>query len=381
MKIGVLTLPLHANYGGNLQAWALMNVLKEMGHDVWLIDLARYRIAGWRAPAVLVKRALLKYFFRRAEVVVGKGILDGPRRAIYEKHARRFIADHISPRTRRFNSTRHLSRDIDKCAFDAIVVGSDQVWRPEYAPNVDDYFLGFLSDAKSTRRLSYAASFGTSEWRFTPEQTKRCSALLNKFHAVSVREASAVDLCREKLGVAASHVVDPTLLLDVSAYIKLLSAERADCQPSGKLFVYLLDKDPSKKAILEALVTKTGLSPFDVHTREGEPDACGSRIAPPVEDWIRGFRDADFVFTDSFHGCVFSILFNKPFVVYGNPQRGLARFESLLGTFNLLRRMIDNADAVDEILAQSPIDWQVVKDVLSVERIKARQFLSSALEG
>lgn len=381
MKVGVLTLPLHANYGGNLQAWALMTVLRRMGHDVWLIDMARYRTRSWRIPLILAKRMLLKYGLRRSDVVVGKGLLDGRRRARYEGHARRFIADHIKPRTQIFHSTEQLSREIREENFDAIVVGSDQVWRPEYAPNVEDYFLGFLADTKKIRRVSYAASFGTSEWRFSHEQSARCSALLKKFNAVSVRELSATTLCREKFDVEASHVVDPTLLLDADDYLELLPAQERASHTAGKLFVYLLDKDPSKQGVLNAILRKTGLSSFDVHAGTSNDDAPDMNIAPPIERWIQGFRDADFVFTDSFHGCVFSILFNKPFIVYGNPHRGLARFESLLGMFNLAQRMIDRAEAVEDLLDQPPIDWRKVMDILNAQRVKSRQFLVNALDG
>jgi exopolysaccharide biosynthesis predicted pyruvyltransferase EpsI len=160
-----------------------------------------------------------------------------------------------------------------------------------------------------------------------------------------------------------------------------LPAQERASHATGKLFVYLLDKDPSKQDILSEILRKTRFSSFDVYEGTGGDDAQNTNIAPPVERWIQGFRDADFVFTDSFHGCVFSILFKKPFIVYGNPQRGLARFESLLGMFNLAQRMIDRAEAVEDLLDQPPIDWRKVMDILNTERAKGRQFLVNALNG
>ncbi|WP_411887128.1 polysaccharide pyruvyl transferase family protein [Hydrocarboniphaga effusa] len=381
MKIGVLTLPLHANYGGNLQVWALMTALKDMGHDAWLIDRHRNHISWWRLPLELGKRAVLKYGARRPGVSFRKNILDRKERELYELHSARFIAEHLAPSTEQFHSTRQIRDRIKQHQFDAIIVGSDQVWRREYAPNIQDYFLGFLPEGASPRRISYAASFGTDKWRLTPAQTQACSKLLKKFDAVSVRESSGIRLCREYLGADAVHVLDPTMLLDAERYLQLLPEKQPPAQKLGRLFTYLLDNEPVKLQALERIAQQTRLTPTDVTGRQVGDMLSKPATAPPVENWIRGFRDAEFVFTDSFHGCVFSILFNKPFVAIGNPKRGLARFESLLEMFGLKNRLVISSNEVTADLLNAPIDWNAVNRVLHDKRQSSVGFLASALAG
>ena len=112
--------------------------------------------------------------------------------------------------------------------FDAIIVGSDQVWRPLYNSNIEDYFIGF-DEYGDFKRIAYAASFGISSWEFDVNQTQKCSSLLKKFNAVSVREFSGADLCSNYFNVRAKVVLDPTLLLNKYDYIHLidLSENRA----------------------------------------------------------------------------------------------------------------------------------------------------------
>ena len=102
-------------------------------------------------------------------------------------------------------------------------------------------------------------------------------------------------------------------------------------------------------------------------------------IMPPVEQWIDGFNKAKFVVTDSFHGCVFSIIFKKPFIAIGNASRGMARFESLLRMFKLENRLIHSENELTEQLLNSEIDYEAVHEILANERKKAEDFLLKAL--
>ena len=97
--------------------------------------------------------------------------------------------------------------------YDAFIVGSDQVWRPSYNQHLEQAFLNFTENWKNVKRIAYAASFGVDNWEFTKKQTKECKRLVQKFDFVSVREDTAVNLCKEHLGIEATHVLDPTLLL------------------------------------------------------------------------------------------------------------------------------------------------------------------------
>lgn len=383
MKVGVLTLPLHTNYGGNLQAYALVTVLKSMGHDAWLIKWEKDRTPLWKSPLTIAKRLFLKYLKGKKEIVVGSGIFDKRKRDAFEVNAKRFINRRISPQTKGFRSTRALARHMDGYRFDVIVVGSDQVWRP--SSNVADYFLGFLDGSRDTpRRVAYGASFGTDQWTFTPSQHQICAHHLKKFDAVSVREDSGVLMCLQHFGVQARHVIDPTMLLSHSHYLDLINYENSrvlHCSGQG-LFVYVLDATSDKTSAVNSIANSLGLCSFSVAVPTKDSHSTFDLLAvPPVEDWLSGFQEADFVFTDSFHGCVFSIIFNKPFIAYGNNGRGLSRFKSLLRMFHLEDRLIDSADAIGSDALLSPIDWGAVNAILKARRIESTSFLMAAVAG
>ena len=238
--------------------------------------------------------------------------------------------------------------ELQESDFDAIVVGSDQVWRPKYYGKIENAYLGFAK-GWNIKRIAYAASFGTDDWEYTDEQTKECGELLKKFDAISVREASGVTLCKEHFGVEVQHVIDPTMLLYKEDYIRLIEAANTP-KAKGTLLNYILDETPGKKELIEQIAKDKSLVPFRVNSRvEDHKALLKERIQPPVEQWLRGFYDAEFVVTDSFHACVFSILFGKPFVVIGNKKRGMARFESLLKMFGLEDRLVSCSEDYNHI--------------------------------
>ncbi|WP_116790685.1 polysaccharide pyruvyl transferase family protein [Flavobacterium psychrotrophum] len=381
MKIGTLTLPLHTNYGGNLQAFALMKVLKDMGHEPVLINRRQNEMPGWKLPIVIVKRSIKKYLLGKKGTTIfleSKAKKEFP---IISQFTQPFIDKYITPQTEPFYSSQELLNGIEKYNFDAVIVGSDQVWRVPYAPNIEDNFFGFLRGDK-TKRISYAASFGTSDWEFSEEQTQNCKKLLQHFDAVSVREQDGVVLSKTKFNVDATHVLDPTMLLTSEDYMKIVG-KRTESREGKDLLVYVLDNTQDKDVVIAEISKKYSYNPFRVNTKTEQIDNTGvglnDLIAPPTEDWLAGFNDAKFVVTDSFHACAFSILFNKPFVVYGNKSRGLARFTSLLAMFGLEDRLIYESGQVTSILAKE-IDWNKVNLILEEKREFSRNFLISALK-
>lgn len=374
MKIGILTLPLHSNYGGIIQAYALQTVLKRMGHDVSVIKIDRvYKLPLWKKPFSYAKRILNKYILRKKDAIdvfyeqKQKKILP-----IITQNTQRFIDNYIQMP---YNLVELNKKQQD---LEAIVVGSDQVWRPKYnQKNIERMYLDF---AKSwdVKRIAYAASFGIDQWEYTEAQTQRCKNLINKFDAVSVREKSGVDLSRERFDIDALHVIDPTMLLDASHYVSLIEKENVE-KSKGNLFVYVLDKNGDTNRIELQLQTIFGYTPFYSSTDSGKA-ALEDRVSTKIETWLRSFYDAEFVLTDSFHACVFSIIFNKPFVVYGNVGRGLSRFNSLLRLFNLEDRLLSsNTEDIERVL-NTPINWNEVNEILHNQREMSNQFLMEALK-
>ena len=228
---------------------------------------------------------------------------------------------------------------------------------------------------------SYAASFGVDEWEYTESETADCAAMAHLFDAVSVREASGVKLCQVYLGVDALHVVDPTMLLNADTYTQLIKTDTP--HSSGGLMCYLLDQGSEAKQIVNSIAKAKSLKPFSTNTQtENQQLILEERIQPPVEEWLQGFRDAEFVVTDSFHACIFSILYAKPFVVIGNRSRGMARFESLLQMFGLTDRLVRS---YEEYLSRKEslmlhINYEQVSHILEEKRNEAFAFLQKILK-
>lgn len=379
MKIGILTLPLYYNYGGILQAFALQTYLARAGHEVWVID--RRKKAPGRLLRLLIgaKRAAKKYLLGRPTPPVVYSYereVAAPLRRV-SGHTLPFVERMLVPRTLPITRRKEM-KQLAKEHFDAFIVGSDQVWRPAYAPYLPDYFFEFLPARFKGRRIAYAASFGVNAWSLAEKPTRRLAALLARFDAVGVRERSGIALCEHHFGKQAVEVLDPTLLLTPADYLEVLSVAEAASGPDAgvrRLWVYVLDLTADKQAAVDRVAAALDLVPSyhqGAVVKEG-------KVAAPVTEWLAGLRDADFVFTDSFHGTAFSILFNKPFFVYANPARGTARFSSLLDLFCLQERLIRASDELTGALLAAPIDWSSVDRRLQGKRDEARAFLAEAL--
>jgi polysaccharide pyruvyl transferase WcaK-like protein len=383
MKIGLLTLGLRTNYGGNLQAYALMTVLRSLGHQVWLIDYRKKLTKRQRIWRTALSSVLRLRSARRAPSA-RTSLKARPYSPIHW-----FTDQRIQPQTEIFFSPAELAQRLPGYALDAIVIGSDQVWRPSYTSNIADYFFAFLPEGDiQTRRIVYAASFGTTQWELTPEQTLRCAGLIRRADALSVREDSAVELCRTMLGTnAAIHIVDPTLLLEPEHYRQLSLApestrgvENAQC--TG-LLTYMLDMNQDKEALVKRVAGHLNLPTTSAKWSEWRilgSVLAGDPASQTMEGWINSFIRAKFVVTDSFHGCVLSILFNRPFIAVGNEARGMARFTSLLRMFSLEDRLVSAPydEAVERLSA--PIAWERVNEILSHQRALALNFLILALQ-
>lgn len=376
MKIGILTLPLHTNYGGILQAYALQQVLQGMGHEAMVIDEEKQFHFSLKRHIEMYVKGKVKRLLQGKNAIIYSPEYYKQLWAARTRYTGQFVSEHI---------VRRVVKDVSEIAegeFDAFVVGSDQIWRARYAqpfPGVGNAFLLF-SKGWNIKRISYAASFGTDHWEYNKSDTVNCSMMAQAFDAISVREASGIMLCREYLGVDAQQNIDPTLLLDADDYVKLV--KRNTPQSPGTLMCYALDQGKEVEDIVSCIAKEKMLTPFYANSQtENHRLTLEERVQPPVEQWLQGFRDAEFVVTDSFHACIFSILYRKPFVVIGNKCRGVTRFESLLQIFGLEGRLVssyeDYKQKAEELL--QPIDYEPVYRILAEKRGEAIKFLEEAL--
>lgn len=369
MKICILTQPLGTNYGGLLQTYALQTVLKRLGHDVWTEDR--------RPNNIPLYRSLFNKFKTLIGPMFGIYYPTKDQQQLISTNTSHFISEYIHTTEPIYSK---IKTEFIKYSFDAYIVGSDQVWRPRYSPYLLNYFLDFTKNI-NVKRIAYAASFGTDQWEFTDNQTKTCAELAKKFDAISVREASGVDLCRKFLGVNAVQVLDPTLLLDKDDYLKFCKADSDGvCQ---EIFYYFLDETNLKLDILNKYSEKLRMSVFTVmpKRRLTHKDSkylkehINEFVFPGVDKWLGAFHRSKFIVTDSFHGCAFSIIFNKEFVVVKNDMRGNARLESLLRLFNLEERLITEYSP-DTL---NPINWAKVNEKRQELRVKSLSFLNYSL--
>lgn len=369
MKIGIITLPLHTNYGGILQAYALQTVLERMGHDVEILEEPHE-----------YKRASLKRYIRR---VLKKCI--GKRSVInYEGFMRKwqpkvaidideFIKTYIHRRIVKYNTLREGE-------YDAFVVGSDQIWRPKYCSNILHSYLDFTK-GWNIKRIAYAASFGINSWSYTEKETEICKSLIKQFNLVTVRELSAVGLCREYLDINAINVLDPTFLLDKCEYQRLI----ADYKVSNSHFIfsYLLDETKEKLDLLEKISIIKELPIHKIKLENDLSKLSGKKLAklryPSIQQWLAAFAQADFILTDSFHGTVFSIIFNKPFISIANKGRGITRFHSLLKVFGLENRLIFEEQGISKDMLSESIDFNKINAIMSAERNKSFKILKEQL--
>lgn len=362
MKIGLLTLPLKDNYGGNLQAIALSSHLEALGHEVTLIQKAFFYPFWKRIVIALLERLPFQNIKKFRSMARNSGFHQS-------------VIDAMIPRkTRRVVTGDDLSSVTREHEFDAVVVGSDQVWRMEYIDKVyfGAYFLDFLEGA-SVRRVSYAASFGVDSWQ-SPETVPDIKRWLSGFDAISVREASGLELCSGFGRPDAELVLDPTLLVGREFYQPII-----DGLPNSSrrtLLCYVLDESDSSERALADVVAASA-DGLEVKRIYNQGDAFQTHTLP---EWVKAFAEAEFVLTDSFHGMVFSIMFNKPFLAIANRERGASRFESFLAQLGLQERLLGNEEGrdVNELLKRQ-INYEAVNARLAQWRAESVDFLQKAL--
>lgn len=309
MKIGILTHPQGTNYGGILQCYALCTYLKKLGHEPIVIQrVADKSFFLWSIVRNILKTLHFPRYYHPDEVDRMANI-------------RPFIQKYLV-RTEPIDSQGKMKKVCRKYGLKAVIVGSDQVWRYDYAINFGyNYFLDFVP--KDVVKLSYAASLGLNVWKYNTTQTEQIKRLLSTFRDVSVRENDAVLLCTENLKISPKWLMDPTLLLTEEDYNTIIRPQRIERK---YVFVYWLgDKSLVSKDI--DYYRQKGYKIIDINLRD-------NKELYSIEHWLSYIKYADYIITDSFHGCVFSIIFKKQFIVRMNKSGGTGRLISL---FNMLR--------------------------------------------
>lgn len=372
-KVGIVTIVGYHNYGNRLQNYASQETIRGLGYDVETIvcnrGLDRPK-ESWHQISIRKLRTFRKLLQKKDYEPIKKKITDVFYRSIIqerEKSFRLFTQSHIHETD--FCITDQCIPDNLPERYDFFVTGSDQVWNPAFAGS-PIYFLTF---APAHKKIAYAASFGVSN---LPESClENYRKWISEIPYLSVREQAGADIIKELTGRDAVVLVDPTLMLPKS---KWLSISKSGAHKPSKpyLLTYFLGPiaDDVKNKIKDIAFRKklevVHLASFGDKRRY---------TADPAE-FLDYINSAEIVFTDSFHGTVFSILFEKPFVVCDRISRVAmhSRIDTILSKFELESRRWQNIKTHQEGHFFEA-DFSHVPPILELERKKAIDFLIVAL--
>jgi hypothetical protein len=371
MKIGILTLAIAENYGGTMQAIALYRLLHNEGHEVVLIYKIPY-ISFWKK---LAKEVLLKIPFHDIDNIKTLDRLEQERQKRKSFHAA-FINKEIFEISKDLETKGDLETFVSDKNLEAVIVGSDQVWRKDYIKGkfYKSFFLDFISK-NDVRKIAYAASFGKNHWQ-GKDDVSEIATLMHDFTAVSTRELSGTQICKDTFNYShATHVLDPTMLMSQSFYMdEIVSKYDTSNYLKGGLVTYVLDEAGEKTKIINYIKDNLGINTVN-HLKAFNT----SNINYSVPEWLRSIAEADYVVTDSFHGMAFSIIFQKNFTVVGNNNRGLDRFVSLLSLLNLRERLVIGFDDISD-KTMGKIDYSKVNQIVEQHKQLSISFLLNSLE-
>lgn len=350
MKIGLLTLPLHTNIGGILQAYALQNVLERYGHSVVMLS---------------EKQPILNRVKQRVKKILC--FVKNEKKNKDQIDSEKFIQTHFRSWCRFENKSNKVVR-----SFDAVIVGSDQVWRTWGKRwNIYHYFFDFIQ-VPHIKKYAYAASFGFDKWMFSDAVTSEMKRLVKSFAKVSVRENDAVFLCKKYLGVDAEWLLDPTMLLDKQDYANLAQCGFND---DVGLVCYYIDDDEKFDSVLQEVLVATARF-FDNKWVQAKSNECVDEgaVRPTIERWLYNIMNASFVVTNSFHGVVFSIIFEKNFIVLDNKSGGTSRINSILSMFGLENRLVKEPNEVEKKVNEK-IDWNHILKMKTMYQNRSLEFI------
>lgn len=370
-KIAILNFHYSSNnYGAVIQAAALAHIIKSAGFDsVEHIDFVPEPDAPPPPLTFIqrIKRLISKDFFSilknkkaaRSEVIGNAQTFEE-----FRKHW-------IKRSTKRYQNFEDLQSIKD--TYTDVIVGSDQVWRTKYTGKFAlVYFLSFLP--AKVKRISYAASFGLGNWEedVDSQLSQKIQKEVQLFDAISVRESAGVNICQDVFNVKATHVLDPTLLVNASFYDEIIA--HAGNVKKSDIVYYKLDTNEQFFQTIDDICTQRNYEAENIYHKVEQ----GKKSFTDVPEWIAKIKESQLVITDSFHCVCFSIIFKKQFICIVNKDRGLARLESLLSKLGLLDRLCFDFGP-ESVLSMDEISYDDIDSKLDELRIASNDFLLSAI--
>lgn len=366
IRIAKFTLDGYFNYGNVLQSYALQEVLLHYADQVdtiWTQPDTFLPDIWWKWTWKMYIKYLINWKNFRTEITGGHIGREMARQVKIRDFSDRYIAYHRV-------ALDALSDQIKQ--YDYCVVGSDQVWNPHFG-NYHQFFLGFAPEEK---RLSYAASISTMD--IPAEEQEFFVQGIKGMKALSVREQAGADLIEQLTGRKAEVHLDPTLLLTADEWRSV--SRRPTWYHGGEyLLTYFLGRRPAQ---IDAIAEELGLTVVNLLDEN-----VYEHYVTGVDEFLWAIDHASLVYTDSFHGSVFSILFQTPFVVcdrYGTgkgdvSERMGSRLDTLLGYFCFQQRRTNQEKAYRIDNPLNPPDWSRCLPVLERERERSDTYFQRVL--
>lgn len=348
--VGILGVWYGCNYGSIATYYSLYRAVSDMGKSV-----------------LMVHRPWIKPFDEKG---------------MEKRHSMRFARKYYN--VSKAYSVKEIAELNEVC--DTFLLGSDQLWNYGVTKIFGhSYFLDFAGQEKN--KVAYATSFGPGGFGAPWNYSWKALVCMRRMNYISVREEMSIKLCKRLFGVKAEHVLDPVLLCESSCLAEI-AADSTRERKQNYIAAYILDPTPEKKEALLYLAKK--MDKDIVILLDGWPHLFQKNRQEmglseyvvenlTVNDWVFYLMNSDYILTDSFHGTCLAILFEKQFYAISNPERGEARFESLMQDFGLFSNYVHSPNEIMERELPKRIDYDKVNKKLSEKRAVSMEWLRKSV--
>jgi len=359
------------NYGACLQAFALQHILLENGFEVELVNYGGKKIVeGENVNPIVrtIKKMARLGIFGVVKYIINYSYIKN-NKAAYNN----FRKNHLKISSKIYYRNKNLNELNND--YDFFIAGSDMLWSEEF---LEDWKFYFLSFAPKEKCFSYAPSFGQNA--LSAENVVKVKSYLEKISKLSCREEKGVKLIKDITSLDVPQVVDPTLLLDANIWNEIIGNNDRIIK-NKYCFGYLFGSiDSARKELLRKL--KSGFDKVYRLSNKKEGTTVPMDYVSPIE-YLRLFRDSEFVITDTFHGLMFSIIFRKPFIVLERHDgskwaKQSDRMVSTLEMFGLADRYV-NPEKID-ISKYLTLDYTKYEEKIEFCRNKSLNYLMAVLE-
>lgn len=364
MKIGIFTFHCVSNYGAVLQTYCLQEVIKSMGHEVYVID--------YRPKYLIEPYKVFSYDFSSSYSYIAKckgfvrACLVAPIRWKRNRTFSQFVKNRLN--------LYKLDLNDESNDFDAFVFGSDQIWNPKITCGFDKVYLGDFPAAKGKKLIAYAASAGSIS-NFSGENIDYFLSRLQHFDKVAVREKSLAEYINKLISIKSEVVYDPVMLGGLSIINTLLYSSHRKIFKKTYLLLFQLHRN---NQIAQYAIDVAKEKKFDMVEMTTMAESLFNKKMKQVlsvKNLLLYFKYSSYIITTSFHGTVLSILFNKQFNTISVSENKDERFLDLLNDLNMSDRILDiNTDVSPKIA-----DYDVINNLYNQKKIESYKILYCSL--